>query len=102
MGLPPPPPHFYKKMWILYDFFQKFEPPYKGGGEITILRLNVFDQHVKNLKREMKISERLLLIRKTTTDYLLGYSDLKKRHFKLTTRDLSEQKELRADAKAIQ
>ena len=72
------------------------------GGEITILRLNVFDQHVKNLKREMKISERLLLIRKTTTDYLLGYSDLKKRHFKLTTRDLSEQKELRADPKAIQ
>lgn len=50
----------------------------------------------------MKISERLLLIRKTTTDYLLGYSDLKKRHFKLTTRDLSEQKELRADPKAIQ
>ena len=50
-----------------------------GGGEITILRLNVFDQHVKNLKREMKISERLLLIRKTTTDYLLGYSDLKKK-----------------------
>ena len=74
----------------------------RWGGEITILRLNVFDQHVKNLKREMKISERLLLIRKTTTDYLLGYSDLQKRHFKLTTRDLSEQKELRADPKAIQ
>lgn len=51
----------------------------------------------------MKISERLLLIRKTTTDYLLGYSDLKKkRHFKLTTRDLSKQKELCADPKAIQ
>ena len=84
-------------------FFKNSNLPIKGGGgEITILRLNVFDQHVKNLKREMKISERLLLIRKTTTDYLLGYSDLKKRHFKLTTRDLSEQKELRADAKAIQ
>ena len=90
-------------------FFKNSNPPINWGGggvgwggEITILRLNVFDQHVKNLKREMKISERLLLIRKTTTDYLLGYSDLKKRHFKLTTRDLSEQKELRADPKAIQ
>ena len=89
-------------------FFKNSNLPINKGvgwgrwGEITILRLNVFDQHVKNLKREMKISERLLLIRKTTTDYLLGYSDLKKRHFKLTTRDLSEQKELRADPKAIQ
>ena len=33
-----------------------------GGGEITMLRLNVFDQPVKNLKRANEN------IRKTTTD----------------------------------